>query len=369
MKRSTEYIFQMSTQLNWVDVLSFHTFDCSNNPLGLFVTCMTVSLVFNFLRFIVNYFLHGWKSWVTTSDNKFSGTEGLTMFLMCIKFGDGTMKYLDLQQRSFIIKSSLLYATATFLNSTYKTLDPSLMSFSTIPITKSFKHFRILTVYFIIAAFPLYIVYILYQSVCFLITIPVLIMCVSTSFQASTSVATYALYILSNCRKDSSESLDDTVYCIRTTVKMIDFLGSVFLACIGVWVIITEGLNWIQTPLLILHCFDNVWRQLQYERMYFLLRKETTKNMNSLTTVNMAELHDHDDLCPICYQSMSSAMVTPCGHFYHNMCLKKWLYIKNTCPLCNRTLIALSKEVAVMDTHTPWYFPFCIQIVIGPSSI
>lgn len=32
---------------------------------------------------------------------------------------------------------------------------------------------------------------------------------------------------------------------------------------------------------------------------------------------------------------MKFAIITPCGHFFHAGCLKKWLYVQETCPLCH----------------------------------
>lgn len=32
---------------------------------------------------------------------------------------------------------------------------------------------------------------------------------------------------------------------------------------------------------------------------------------------------------------MKSAVITPCSHFFHAGCLKKWLYVQDTCPLCH----------------------------------
>lgn len=34
-------------------------------------------------------------------------------------------------------------------------------------------------------------------------------------------------------------------------------------------------------------------------------------------------------------QDMKSAVITPCSHFFHSGCLKKWLYVQETCPLCH----------------------------------
>lgn len=35
---------------------------------------------------------------------------------------------------------------------------------------------------------------------------------------------------------------------------------------------------------------------------------------------------------------MKSAVITPCGHFFHAGCLKKWLYVQESCPLCHGSL-------------------------------
>lgn len=35
---------------------------------------------------------------------------------------------------------------------------------------------------------------------------------------------------------------------------------------------------------------------------------------------------------------MNSAVITPCCHFFHAGCLKKWLYVQETCPLCHSQL-------------------------------
>lgn len=32
---------------------------------------------------------------------------------------------------------------------------------------------------------------------------------------------------------------------------------------------------------------------------------------------------------------MTSAVITYCGHFFHGSCLRKWLYVQETCPMCH----------------------------------
>lgn len=35
---------------------------------------------------------------------------------------------------------------------------------------------------------------------------------------------------------------------------------------------------------------------------------------------------------------MSSAVITYCGHFFHGNCLRKWLYVQETCPMCHQPI-------------------------------
>lgn len=41
--------------------------------------------------------------------------------------------------------------------------------------------------------------------------------------------------------------------------------------------------------------------------------------------------------CPFS-QEMNSAVITYCGHFFHGNCLRKWLYVQETCPMCHQTV-------------------------------
>lgn len=43
-------------------------------------------------------------------------------------------------------------------------------------------------------------------------------------------------------------------------------------------------------------------------------------------------------VCVMSKQDMTSAVITPCSHFFHAGCLKKWLYVQETCPLCHSQL-------------------------------
>lgn len=50
---------------------------------------------------------------------------------------------------------------------------------------------------------------------------------------------------------------------------------------------------------------------------------------------------------------MNSAVITPCSHFFHAGCLKKWLYVQETCPLCHSQLKSQTPTTAGPNQDTP----------------
>lgn len=36
---------------------------------------------------------------------------------------------------------------------------------------------------------------------------------------------------------------------------------------------------------------------------------------------------------------MTSAKITRCRHYFHGVCLRKWLYVQDRCPLCHEIIM------------------------------
>lgn len=53
-------------------------------------------------------------------------------------------------------------------------------------------------------------------------------------------------------------------------------------------------------------------------------------------------------------QDMTSAVITYCGHFFHGICLRKWLYVQESCPMCHSSIKPSSaKPKAAADEAPP----------------
>lgn len=42
--------------------------------------------------------------------------------------------------------------------------------------------------------------------------------------------------------------------------------------------------------------------------------------------------------CPICWDKMDTGRKLPCGHLFHNFCLRSWLEQDTSCPTCRKSL-------------------------------
>lgn len=40
---------------------------------------------------------------------------------------------------------------------------------------------------------------------------------------------------------------------------------------------------------------------------------------------------------------MYSAKITRCRHYFHGVCLRKWLYVQDRCPLCHEIMMYTDK--------------------------
>lgn len=41
---------------------------------------------------------------------------------------------------------------------------------------------------------------------------------------------------------------------------------------------------------------------------------------------------------------MASAKITKCKHFFHGVCLRKWLYVQDRCPLCHEIMMYVDNK-------------------------
>ncbi|MGH0155069.1 UNVERIFIED_CONTAM: hypothetical protein FKN15_033700 [Acipenser sinensis] len=146
----------------------------------------------------------------------------------------------------------------------------------------------------------------------------------------------YMLFMIELVRRHPIECLDEIIYYVNAGSRVLEFLVALCVVCYGTLESLFGEWSWMGASVIIIHSYFNVWLRAQSGWKSFLLRQEAAKKISSLPRATAQQLERHNDLCAICFQEMNSAVVTYCGHFFHANCLRKWLYIQETCPMCHQ---------------------------------
>lgn len=87
---------------------------------------------------------------------------------------------------------------------------------------------------------------------------------------------------------------------------------------------------------------------MQLRHLFYEIQKKLAKHRNYLRIIRCMEsrfplateeeLIKNNDDCAICWDSMASARKLPCGHLFHNSCLRSWLENDTSCPTCRQSL-------------------------------
>lgn len=83
--------------------------------------------------------------------------------------------------------------------------------------------------------------------------------------------------------------------------------------------------------------YNEVQRRIKKHRNY---RRVVIDMESRFSPATAEELAANDDDCAICWDRMPSARKLPCGHLFHNSCLRSWLEHDTSCPTCRKSLNA-----------------------------
>lgn len=77
-----------------------------------------------------------------------------------------------------------------------------------------------------------------------------------------------------------------------------------------------------------IHAYFNIWCEAKSGWSMFMKRKTAVKKIDTLPDARTSDLENLRDVCSICYQQMRTAKITTCKHYFHAVCLRKWLYLQ-----------------------------------------
>ncbi|GAB6030480.1 hypothetical protein CHUAL_007344 [Chamberlinius hualienensis] len=102
---------------------------------------------------------------------------------------------------------------------------------------------------------------------------------------------------------------------------------------------------------------------MQIRFMFYEIQRRYIKHKNYLRVIRQMEenypmgtaeeLATNSDDCAICWDKMESARKLPCGHLFHNSCLRSWLEQDTSCPTCRTSLSSHHVENSTDEIQDP----------------
>ncbi|XP_067347862.1 RING finger protein 145-like isoform X2 [Channa argus] len=325
--------------------------ECCSTPYSLLGLVFTVSFIALGVLTLCKFYLQGYRAFMNDNTMHRGMTEGITLLILAVQTG---LIELQVIHRAFLLSIILFIVVASILQSMLEIADPIVLALGASRDKSLWKHFRAVSLCLFLLIFPAYMAYMICQF--FHMDFWLLIIISSsilTSLQVLGTLLIYVLFMVEEFRKAPVENMDEVIYCVNGTYRLLEFLVAVCVVCYGVSETVFGEWSVMGSTIILVHSYYNVWLRAQLGWQSFLLRRDAVNKIKSLPTASNTQLEQYNDICAICYQDMSNAVITPCSHFFHAGCLKKWLYVQETCPLCHSQLKSQSPATNVPKQDPP----------------
>uniref|UniRef100_A0A914XDU2 RING-type domain-containing protein n=1 Tax=Plectus sambesii TaxID=2011161 RepID=A0A914XDU2_9BILA len=311
-------------------------------PLSLFGLAVTVSYAAKFILQGARLGLIGATEGPQTHDAaavvmQGGYTEGLTLVLLCAQTGVLGMK---LAPRAFLLGLVLFIVMSALMQSLFELLEPHLLSLGASHHASRLRHVRALILATILFAGPFGMAYAIARFLPLDLWCVIIVSnCLLTSLQTLSTVIVYTLFLIETRAAEPWERLDDLIFYCKAGTRALEFLLALVVIIYGLYASFFGQWSYASAFVLLIHCYFNVWRRLQSGWRAFQLRRKAAENIQVLARASQEQLRKLRDVCAICFMDMvEEARVTPCSHFFHGACLRKWLFVKQSCPLCHADL-------------------------------
>ena len=331
---------QMAVQEKWVLILLASIADSCMSPWGLVGLSFTVSYTAYIVLTFCKVFLRGFTEREQGDFLHRGWTEGVTLMLLAMQTGLLSMKRYE---KILLLSVVLFIVISSTIQSIHELINPVLLSLGASNNRNTGKHVRVLLLSFALMSVPLYMSFVVFTIFDMELWLMIIVSsCLLTAIQTLGSVMIYALFMIDHHYETPWESIDDIVYGIQSMCHVLEFVLALFVLCYGGLESMNSSYNLTGGLVIVVHSYFNVYQRAQAGWNSFMKRRIASKKISLLPKADPSELATRKDLCPICYEEMQSARITPCKHYFHGVCLRKWLYVQEYCPLCHSVIVESS---------------------------
>ncbi|KAG5345015.1 TRC8 protein, partial [Acromyrmex heyeri] len=321
--------------------------------------CETLTAVLgmtSIISFICHYIGHffQWILLTEDEDEKSIGTVSAILFyILALQTG---LTSLDREKRLVRLYRNFCLLFTAILHFVHNIVNPLLMSLSASHNPALHRHLRALAVCAFLIFFPVSLLVFLWSH--FTVStwlLAVSVFSIEVIIKVLVSLAIYSLFLIDAYRSEFWEQFDDCVYIIRSFGNTVEFAFGIILFFNGFWILIFESGGAIRAVMMCIHAYFNIWCEAKAGWSVFMKRRTAVNKINSLPEAKAEQLEQLNDVCAICYQEMQSAKITQCNHYFHGVCLRKWLYVQDRCPLCHDVLYKVenvqNRDIAFVEEN------------------
>ncbi|XP_077363240.1 E3 ubiquitin-protein ligase RNF139 [Festucalex cinctus] len=281
-------------------------------------------------------------------DKRLGFVAPVLFFILALQTG---LSSLDPEERLVRLSRNMCLLLTAILHFIQGMTDPVLMSLSASHVSSFRRHFPVLLVSAALFVLPVVLSHALWRHYAINTWLfAVTAFCVELCLKVLVSLTVYGLFMADGLSDALWEKLDDYVYYVRSAGNVMEFLFGVVMFGNGTYTMMFESGGKIRACMMCLHAYFNIYLQARNGWKTFVNRRAAVKRIDSLPELRGERLRRVEDVCAICYQDFaSSARVTPCRHYFHALCLRKWLYIQDTCPMCHQKVHVDDDGAAARD--------------------
>ncbi|KAG8128465.1 putative RING finger protein [Naja naja] len=279
--------------------------ECCSTPYSLLGLVFTVSFVALGVLTLCKFYLQGYRAFMNDPAMNRGMTEGVTLLILAVQTG---LIELQVVHRAFLLSIILFIVVASILQSMLEIADPIVLALGASRDKSLWKHFRAVSLCLFLLVFPAYMAYMICQF--FHMDFWLLIIISSsilTSLQVLGTLFIYVLFMVEEFRKEPVENMDDVIYYVNGTYRLLEFLVALCVVAYGVSETIFGEWTVMGSMIIFIHSYYNVWLRAQLGWKSFLLRRDAVNKIKSLPTATKDQLEQHNDICAICYQILEMA--------------------------------------------------------------
>ncbi|XP_076461197.1 protein TRC8 homolog [Babylonia areolata] len=257
-------------------------------------------------------------------------------FILALQTG---LTGMEFEKRLVRLYRNFCLLSTAILHFMHSMVNPLLMNVSASRSGVVSNHLRPLAMCVVLVVFPTWLMtYLWSQHEVSTWLLAVSAFCVEIIIKVLISLTVYTLFMVDAYKETFWEKLDDYVYYVQSFGNTIEFLFGIFLFCNGAWIMCFESGGFIRALMMCIHAYFNIWCQAKEGWRVFINRRRAVARIAALDVATQEQLEAHGDVCAICYQDLKTASITKCRHFFHAVCLRKWLYVQDKCPLCHKII-------------------------------